>query len=790
MLSNYLKIAWRSLRNNRSSSIINIGGLAVGMAVAMLIGLWIWDEVSFDHWHTHHARIVQLMDTQMDNGRALTSGQVAIPLRNELENKYGSNFKQLVLSTQPNQLLMVAGDKKINRTGLCVQPGFPSLFTLKMLAGNADALKDPSSILLSRSTATALFGDNDPMNKSVSLAAMVTLKVAGVYDNLPANTTLANSQFLIAWDKFITLANMQQAQEQWGNHSFLLYGLLTDQADITHLNTLIRNIPDQHMPGSKESVFLHPMDRWHLYDEFKDGKEAGGRIKLVWLFSIIGAFVLLLACINFMNLSTARSEKRAREVGIRKAIGSLRGQLVRQFLIESLLMAAISAGIAVLLVQATLPFFNRLADKSIVLPYNAPQYWFALAAFTVVTGLLAGSYPAFYLSAFKPAKVLKGAVRAGRGANLPRQVLVVLQFTVSVALILGTLIVYRQVLYARDRPVGYNRDGLVSVILYSNDAYKSFGALREELMATGVVQDVAGSSSPSTKIWNNYGDLDWEGKDPRKQVSFGTIAVTHDFGRTLGWQIKQGRDFSRDFQTDTGSFIINATAASLIGFPNPVGKTIKWQGKDHRIAGVVKDLLMEDPFEPVKPTVFFLQYNDWLNYVTVRLKPGQPLTKALATIEPAFKKYNAGGPFDYQLVDQEYARKFANEQRIGSLATVFAVLAIFISCLGLFGLVSFTAEQRSKEIGIRKVLGASVSSIWRSLSREFVLLVAVACCIAGPLSYYFMHSWLQQYTYRTPIHWWLFAASIAGALLITLATVSIQAVRAALVNPVKSLRSE
>jgi hypothetical protein len=386
--------------------------------------------------------------------------------------------------------------------------------------------------------------------------------------------------------------------------------------------------------------------------------------------------------------------------------------------------------------------------------------------------------------------VLKGAIRTGGGANLPRRVLVVLQFTVSVALILGTLIVYKQVLYAKERPVGYNRDGLVSIPMYSNDSYKSYGALRQELLASGVVQDMTASSSPSTKIWNNYGDLDWERKDPHTMISFGTIAVTHDYGRTMDWKIKQGRDFSRDFPTDTGSFVINEAAARLIGFPDPVGRTIKWQGKDHRVAGVVTDLLMESPFDPIKPTVFFLQYNDWLNFVTVRLKPGLPLSRSLATIEPVFKKYNVGGPFDYQLVDQEYGRKFANEQRIGSLATIFAVLAIFISCLGLFGLVSFTAEQRGKEIGIRKVLGASVFSIWRSLSREFVLLVAVACCIAGPLSYYFMHSWLQQYTYRTSIHWWLFAASIAGALAITLATVSIQAVRAALVNPIKSLRSE
>ena len=790
MLNNYFRIAWRSLMKNRSSSIINIGGLAVGMAVAMLIGAWIWDEVSFDHWHAHHARIVRAMDTQTNNGHASTNDEIAIPLEKELESKYGNYLKQVVLTTKSWPLVLGSGDKKINREGMCVQPGFVSLFSLKMLQGSPDALKDPSNVLLARSAAKALFGSEDPMGKIVDVSGRMTIKVAGVYEDLPVNTTFSSVGFLVAWDKFIAATGMQQAETEWANHSFMLFGQLTDRADLAKLNVLIKDIPEQHMPGSKESVLLQPMDRWHLYGEFKNGKEAGGRIQLVWLFCVIGAFVLALACINFMNLSTARSEKRAREVGIRKAIGSLRGQLIRQFLTESLLMAFLSFSFALVLVQISLPFFNQLMDKQIVLPYGAPLCWACLLGFTIFTGLVAGSYPAFYLSAFTPVKVLKGSVRVGANAALPRKALVVLQFTVSVALILGTLIVYRQVLYAKDRPVGYSRAGLISLQLNAPDASTKYSAFRQELMATGVVEDMTESSSPSTHIWNNHGDIGWEGKDPKLSVMFGTIAVTHDFGKTMGWEIKSGRDFSRSFPTDTGSFIINEAAVKLMGITDPVGKAMTWDGKTCKITGVVKDLIMESPFEPVKPTVFFLRYDDWLSFLTIRIRPDVPVNKALTAIGPVFRKYDAGSPFDYQFVDQEYARKFANEQRISGLATVFAALAIFISCLGLFGLASYSAEQRGREIGVRKVLGASVFSIWRLLSREFFLLVTISCCIAGPASYYFMHQWLQQYTYHTSISWWIFAASISGALLITLVTVSIQALKAAVINPAKRLRME
>ena len=789
MLKNYIKIAWRHLFANKLHSVINIAGLSVGMAVAMLIGLWIWDEVSYDHWHAHHARIVQAMDTDFSNGELSTSNQIAIPLRQELESKYGSYFDQLALASQSAPLRIGAGEKKITQTGMFVQSDFVSLFTLQMRMGKADALKDPSAVLLSQSAAVALFGKEDPIGKPVDIEGLVTLRVAGVYDDLPGNSTLASVHFLGPWDKYISIAGLGDAVTNWGNHSFYLYGLLKQHADMARLNTLIRDVPQRHMPGSKETVFLHPMNRWHLYSDFKNGKEAGGLIQFVWLFGIIGGFVLLLACINFMNLSTARSEKRAREVGIRKAIGSLRGQLIRQFLTESILTAVVALCIAIAVVQACLPYFNQIADKQMALPARTPVFWFAIVLFTLMTGLLAGSYPAFYLSGAEPVEVLKGSLRIGRSAILPRRILVALQFTVSIALILATLIVYQQIRYAKDRPVGYDRAGLIGLELHIPQAYKSYGAFRQALLQTGVVVSMAESSSPSTRIANHYGDLDWEGKDPRTSLMFGMIAVTHDYGQTMGWTIKAGRDFSHAFPTDTGSFIVNETAARLIG-PNPVGKVIHWEGKDCRVTGVVRDLVMESPFEPVRPDIYFLRYDDWLGVLTIRIKPGLAVSKALSAIEPVYNQFNAGGPFDYHFVEEDYATKFTAQQQIGSLAMVFAVLAIFISCLGIFGLASFMAERRGKEIGVRKVLGASVFSIWRLLSTEFVVLVILSCCIAGPVSYYFMRHWLQQYSYRTEIAWWIFASAMAGALLITLLTVSVQALKAAFINPVRRLRSE
>src|SRR5579862_914506 len=531
------------------------------------------------------------------------------------------------------------------------------------------------------------------------------------------------------------------------------------------------------------------MSDWHLYSEFKNGKNAGGRIQYVWLFGFIGLFILALACINFMNLSTARSGKRGREVGVRKAIGSSRGQLMSQFFIESLTVALIAFVFSMLFVLLALPFFNRLTGKEMSILWQSPVFWISVIGFALFTGMIAGSYPALYLSAFRPVQVLKGSVSGGRSAAGLRKILVTLQFSISVILAIGTLIVYQQIRYARNRPVGYDRSGLVLTRLSSQDIFKHFPAFREDLLQTGVVAEAAESTSFTTEVMNIDEGLKWEGWDSTRPADITMEGITYEYGKTVGWDLKEGRDYSRNFSSDAMSMVINETAARIMNLGNPVGKTLRWLGARFTIIGVVRDMVMESPYTPTLPTVYYIA-PWWTPVVNIRLKPGAGAGDALTRIERVFKKYDATEPFNFVFADAEYDAKFRAEQRVGSLAGFFCSFAIFISCLGLFGLVSFITEQRTKEISVRKVLGASVFGLWRLLSREFLILVLLSECIAIPIGYYFMHNWLQNYSYRTGISWWILLAAGAGALVITLVTVSFQSIKAAMANPVKALRSE
>jgi len=794
MLTNYLKIAWRNLLKNKIYSTINIAGLATGMAVAILIGLWIWDETSFDTYHKNHERLAQVMTTQTFNGETGTGQAVAMPLANELRTKYGSDFKNVSMASWNFGHILATGDKKISAEGMWVEPVFPQMFSFKMQKGDVSSiLKDPSSIVLSSSVAKALFNDANPINQIIKLDNKESFKVTGVYEDLPRNSTFYKTKILLSWEKYITTEPwFKRAMTQWGNHSFQAFVEVNKNAEFAKTTAKIRNASMVHLKEAedgKEELVLQPMDNWRLYNEFKNGKLAGGRIQFVWLFGIIGVFVLLLACINFMNLSTARSEKRAKEVGIRKTVGSLRKQLIKQFLAESIVVAFLALVLAIMLAALSLPFFNGLADKEIKLPGGNIVFWMLLVGFTFFTGIVSGSYPAFYLSSFEPIKVLKGTFRVGRYAAIPRKVLVVLQFTISIALIIGTIIVYRQIQHAKDRPVGYTREGLITINMNTPDLHGHYDALRSDLLATGVVENMAESSSPSTEVWSNQIGFEWEGKDPTSLPLFGIVSVSPDFGKTISWQIKAGRDFSRNFTTDTSGLILNEAAVKLTGIKDITGKTIKWNEKPYTVIGVVHDMVMQSPYEPIKPTIFTMD-PDWVNTVTIRIKPAIAVSAALPKIETVFKRYNPGSPFEFKFTDEQYSKKFSDEERIGNLSTFFAILAVFISCLGLFGLASFVAEQRTKEIGVRKVLGASIFNLWQMLSKDFVTLVIISCFIAIPIAWYFLHQWLQRYTYRTDISWWIFIIAAVGALLITMATVSFQAIKAAMANPVKSLRTE
>jgi putative ABC transport system permease protein len=787
MFRNYLLTAWRQLLRGKLYSLINITGLAAGMAIAMLIAIWVWDEVSFNLYHRNHARLANILSIESTNGEITVGPHAAVPLAAELRVRFPADFKALALVAEGGHVL-ATGNKKIEQWGMWAQPAFPAMFSLRLLKGSPDALKDPSSLLLSQWLATSLFGGADPLNKPVLVDGRTEMKVGGVYEDLPENTRFYGISFLLAWDNKDNRGTTADAD--WTDHHFSLYVQLSDQADFEKTSSKIKDITKPHLRSGYEETGLHPMDQWHLYNEFKNGKVVGGQIRLVWLFALIGCFVLLLACINFMNLSTARSGRRAKEVGLRKAIGSQRRQLIVQFLSESLLMAFSAMLLAIVLMILFFPLFNTLAGKHLAIPGANPWFWLAVLCFAVFTGLIAGSYPAFYLSGFQPVKVLSGAFQAGPWASLPRKVLVVVQFTVSIALVIGILVVFRQIRYARSRPVGYTREGLITVNLTNPELQTHCDALRNDLLATGAVEDMAESSSPSTEVENSMFGYDWKGRDPNSVPAIGTLFITYDFGKTVDWKIKEGRDFSRAYPTDSGAFILNEAAVAFTGLAHPVGDVIRWHGQDHPIVGVVKDMVMESPYERVRPTFFTLLANRRIHVVTIRIKPALPVQEALATIGTVFRKYDPDNPFGYAFTDEVYGTKFLAEEHTGNLAGFFAFLAVFISCLGLFGLASFVAEQRTKEIGIRKVLGATVFHLWGLLSKEFVALVLLSFAIAVPVALAYLDGWLRNYSYRTSVPWWIFAVAGAGALVITLAVVSVQSIRAALLNPAKSLKME
>ena len=792
MLGSWLLTAWRYARNSRLYTLLNLAGLATGAAVSILIALWVRDELAFDTTHPNYGRIAQVMDNQPAGGATTTSELLPIPLAAELRDHYGSDFSRIALYFPNFRHILVVGDKSVPQTGSWVQPDLPVMLTLPMLEGSRDALRDRSNVLLSHSLAATLFGAADPMGRTIRVDGAIEVKVGGVFQDLPANSTFHDAGIFLAWDKAVDeMSWMKDFQTIWDARGFKIYVQLNEHADIDRVNRHIAALMTTHTNVKGESIFLHPMPRWHLYNTFTNGFATGGRIAVVRLFAGVGAFVLLLACINFMNLSTARSQRRAREVGIRKVIGSLRFQLVGQFLGEALLTTAAAVVLALGLACLAIPFFNGLAGKQLGIPWTDPLFALLIFFFILVTTLLAGSYPAFFLSGFRPVKVLKGDLHAGPGASLPRKILVVLQLIISISLVVGAILVSQQIRFAKDRPVGYSRTGLLNIGKNTSDLYKArYDALRTDLLRTNAVTAMAESAVPATELPEASHDLSWQGQTPGSKPSFTEVWVTPDYGPTIGWQLVAGHDFDRSLPADSEKLIINESAARLIGFSQPIGQQVRLYGDRYTIIGVVRDMVMASPFQHVLPGFFRAAPDSTVNDILIRVRPGISMRQALAAIEKVFRKYNPGSPFDYRFVDTDYALKFADQERIDGLARAFTALAIFISCLGLFGLAAYTAEQRTREIGIRKVLGSSVFSIWQLLTGETIRLILLACAIALPLSGLLMHRWLLQYSYRTPLSWWVFAAAAGGALGIALLTVSFHALKAAHTPPVKTLHTQ
>lgn len=791
MLKNYFTIGWRNLRRNKGYSAINIGGLAAGMAVTILIGMWIFDEVSFNKSFENYDRIGHVM---VHNGDG-TYPSSPMPLEAELRTNYSHDIKYVTLFSWAQEYSVKSGDRKFLEPGAFVHRDAPEMFSLQMIYGTRKALNEPNTIMISESLSQKLFGDTDPIGQVVRLKNQSDVRVGAVYKDFAANTEFHRLAFIGSWDILVSWIEwMREARDRWDNNSFKIYVQLNEGVSFEEASARIKDIKmkylDEENRKNNPQLFVHPMSKWHLYTKFEDRKNVtSNQLQFVWLYGIIGGFVLILACINFMNLSTARSEKRAKEVGIRKTMGSLRNQLVAQFFSESFITVGIATVASLLIAALSLPLFNEIAAKQISIPWTNPVFWISILGFAFVAGVLAGSYPALYLSSFKPVKVLKGTFHSGRLASLPRKILVVVQFSVSVCLVVGTVIVYQQIQFAKDRPVGYTREGLLTVFQITADLFEHYEAIRNELMGSGAAENVANSSGSATEIWSNNSGFDWDGKPEGLETNFNENWVTETYGKTVGWRFIEGNDFIEGIPADGNSIVINRTLAKMMGFSDPLGQTLRRDENRFTIVGVVEDMVMGSPYDPVMPTLFRYS-NENMYVINIKLNPSWPTQDAIATITSIFQKYNPSVPFQYKFVDEEYERKFASEVRVGKLASIFAGLAILISLLGLFGLSSYVAEQRTKEIGIRKVVGASLVNLWGMLTRSFVVLVMISCLVAFPIASYFLSNWLLKFEYRIEIQWWIFPLVAIGALTVTLATVSYQAIRAALANPVLSLKTE
>jgi len=791
MFRNYFKTAWRNIIRSKGYSLLNISGLAIGMAVALLIGLWVYYQYSYDKFLPEYQQAYRVQRNFYSNGDTLTFPTISLKLADALRREIPEIEYVAEIDWEANHALTV-GDKKFYLYGSQTAPEFLKIFQFPLLKGNVNTvLKDPYSILITQSTAKTLFGDDDPIGKTVRFDNKNDLRVTGVLKNLPGNSSF-KFNYLVPFSYYEQTTNFvkEVRNGSYGDNEFQLYLKLKPGVTNSQVSSKIRNIEHTEKNNTNAMlsyVILQPLENWHLYGNYVNGKELDGFISYVRMFSIIGALVLLIACINFINLTTARSEKRAKEVGVRKAIGSTRKDLVIQFLAESFLLTLIAFLFSVLLVQLVLPAFNALTKDQIKIPFSNIFFWIIMLVSLLATALLAGSRPAFYLSSFNPVKVLKGTISVGKVSTWPRKVLVVIQFACSVALIISTIIIYQQIQHAKDRPTGYDLNRLMTTNMNS-DLSRNYTAVRNVLLQSGITENVTTSSSPATDIYWHTDIASWPGKHAGETVEMGAMTVTEDYFKTLGITMREGRAFTG--LADTINVIFNETAIRRLRIKQALNQTITTYDKRHfRIVGIAKDALMISPFSPADPTMFFCSRypQDIMMY---KLSPNIKTKDAITKLTQVFNKYNPAYPFSYEFADANYAAKFNLEVLIGKLAAIFAGLAIFISCLGLFGLSAYIAERRTKEIGIRKVLGASISQVWLLLSKDFILLVIISCVIASPVALYFLHDWLLKYEYRISIGPAVFIMAAVMAIIITLLTISFQAIKAAIANPAKSLRTE
>lgn len=791
MLRNYLKTAFRGLWKRRASGFLNIAGLSIGITCAAFILLWVENELSFDHHFANHNCIYRIVENERSNQGINTMMNVPGEVAGAVKTEIPGIANSARISWRMDELAVI-GDKRIKTNGFYADPSWVSMFTLDLLRGDAStALDQPHSVVISRSLAQACFGAEDPMGKTIRMDAGHAYsvdglyKVTGVFEDLPDNCS-----FHCQWiSPYTTWEDANTWLKGWTNPMAETYIQLDPSAIPAALQQRLTHYLARKVSGQKNTLFMWAMNDWHLRDKFENGVPTDSTIRYVRLFSLIAVVILVIACINFMNLSTARSEQRAREVGVLKVVGAGRSRLIGKFIGEALLLSLLSVLLAIALLYIFLPAFNTLVNKQLHIHLFQPAHLVSLVVLTIVTGLAAGSYPAFYLSSFNPIHVLKGMrIKAGGGAVAIRKGLVITQFTASVALIIGTVIIYQQVQHIKDRDLGYNRNNLVYMDLHGS-MKDHFGALKEKLIATGYVENAAISLHDALHVYSSSTGMTWQGKDPSSVITIHHNDVSPEYVSTMHMKLISGRDFYSTPGMDSLSVIINESLAKLMGREGRVGGIVTGDGIDFHVVGIISDVVFNDVYGAGAPLVLDCFPGD-ATVLALRFKPHVDLSQALERTAAVITAESPDQPFVYRFADQDFDLLFTAETLIGKLAGIFAVLAVFISCLGLFGLAAYTAERRVKEIGIRKVLGASVRGLTGLLIKEFVQLVTISCIIAFPLAFWILHGWLENYEYRTAIHWWIFALAGMLALTIAIVTVSLQAVRAALANPIRALRSE
>ena len=786
MWKNYFKIAWRNIQRSKGYALINIFGLGIGMAASILILIWVQFELSVDRYHENSDRVYAVWRNAEMQGEIFTWDYTPAPYGPTLKEQY-PEVEEVARITEWDPQLLTVGETSFYEESTFTDPGFFKMFSFEVIAGDpVSAMEEPESVVLTESVARKLFGDESAMGKTVTVEKQMDLEVKAIIKDLPENTNFPFTTFF----SMKKLDQMGWLGDYWGNNSMRTFAMLNEGASLTDFNEKFKGFTAKNSEYDDISDFLFPVADLHLYSKFENGKSVGGKIELIRMFGIVSVLVLLIAGINFVNLSTAQSDKRSKEVGIRKLSGAGREMLIGQFLAESTLIAVAAYLVALVLVSLAFPWFNGLIGRDLQNPVTQPFFWMISMAYVLVIGILAGSYPAFLMSSYRPAIALKSQMNRSRSFGVkPREVLVVFQFAVVVILISSVWIVRDQMNFVQNRDIGLNKDNLIFHPVTQN-IRNNKAALRNELLALPGVTSVSYTFSPLTNIYSDSNEMKWQGKDPDFKPSISRMGSDADLVKTAGMELIAGRDIDiYTYAMDSLSVLINEKTVEIMGFEDPIGQVIEDDGYKFTVVGVVKDFIMDSPFEEVKPIVVIGPERD-LNFIHIRFADGEDLSRNLAEAEAVFNKFNPESPFEYSFVDEEHARKFKAQERTANLTSIFTGLAVIISCMGLFGLATFIAERRKKEISVRKVMGASVASLVTLVSTEFTRLVLISILIGIPITWYFMSDWLNTFAYRTSLNWGVFIWTGGLTMLIALLTVSSQAIKASLVNPAKILKSE